>query len=109
MPVGLTGYIWAQVHWRSELIGHPGRYPVGFGVRDPGSMVVLTGFFRQPEAATVRTNPITNRLANLFSFIFLIFHGRAYLAQLGCDCELIPEIRETSLTCFVGTSSRESV
>src|SRR5260370_16967974 len=31
-----------------------------------------------------------------------------YLAQLGCDCELIPEARETSLTCFVGTSSSDS-
>ena len=62
-------------------------------------------FLRQPEAATVRTNPITNRLANLFSFILYLSSG--YLAQLGCDCELLPEIRETSLYCFVGTSSRE--
>jgi len=29
----------------------------------------------QPEAATVRTNPITNRFANLFSFIFFSFMG----------------------------------
>src|SRR5437660_7261697 len=32
-----------------------------------------------------------------------------YLAQLGCDCELLPENRETSFVCFVGTSSSERV
>jgi hypothetical protein len=46
-----------------------------FPIRAPGSPVTLTGFFRQPEAATVRTNPITNRFANLFSFIFFSFSG----------------------------------
>src|SRR5437588_366376 len=33
--------------------------------------------------------------------------GQVYLAQLGC--ELLPEIREISLYCLVGTSSRDKV
>ena len=48
---------------------------VGPGVTDPGSGIVLTGFLRQPEAAIVNTNPITNRFANLFSFIFFSLMG----------------------------------
>src|SRR5579871_5265057 len=34
--------------------------------------------------------------------------GRVHFAQLGCEL-LLPETRGTSLTCFVGTSSRDNV
>src|SRR6266436_9390221 len=44
-------------------------------------------------------------LLKFVSFIFWVFLELGYLAQLGC--ELLPEIRETSLTCFVGTSSSD--
>src|SRR4051812_27011837 len=57
----------------------------------------------------MRTHPNSNSLANVGSFIGLIFlRADHYLAQFGCDCESVPEIRETSLVCFVGTSTRES-
>src|ERR1041385_1478480 len=39
----------------------------------------------------------------------IVLSWKGYFAQLGCDCELLPEIRETSLYCFVGTSSRDNV
>ena len=40
-------------------------------------------------------------------FSFSLSFGKGYFAQLGC--ELLPEIRETSFVCFVGTSSKERV
>ena len=40
-----------------------------------------------------------------FHVLNFLGNGRIYFAQLGC--ELLPEIRETSFVCFVGTSSKE--
>ncbi len=72
----------------------------------PGNGVMVPGFLRQAVAETVRISAKTNSLVNWVSFIFYSF-GSGYRAQLGCDCELLPEVRETSLTCLVGTSSRD--
>src|SRR5438093_256475 len=53
----------------------------------------------------LRMIPSANNLLIWVCFIVLqCFWNRAYLAQLGC--ELLPEFRETSLVCFVGTSIR---
>jgi hypothetical protein len=57
----------------ADLIVAEGGKSLGLEAIAPGRGVGLTGFLRQPEAATVRTNPITNRFANLFSFIILSF------------------------------------
>src|SRR5215471_2610649 len=37
----------------------------------------------------------------------LFLSESGYRAQLGCDCELVPEDREISFTCLVGTSRRD--
>ena len=72
----------------------------------PGSGVMEPGRFLQPTTTQVSAKPITNRLKNFVRFIVIFLFRGPYLAQLGC--ELLPEIRATSLTCFVGTSSTES-
>src|SRR6516225_4659980 len=72
----------------------------------PGRGVIWPGCFLQPDAARVRKRPKTNSLVKSVSFMFM-FCGSGYRAQLGCDCELLPEVRETSLTCLVGASRRD--
>src|SRR6185295_8190075 len=42
----------------------------------------------------------------IYLISFSVFLRRAYFAQLGC--ELLPEIREISFVCFVGTSSKDT-
>src|SRR6266404_2143032 len=87
-------------------IALPGGTFSGPPVLDPGIGVTYCCFLWQPVAARLRIKPRVNNLADWVSFIFFLsWIGRVYLAQLGCDCELLPGIRETSFTCFVGTSS----
>src|SRR5258705_12291679 len=61
----------------------------------------------QPTKVAEAISASTIGLAKEVIFIFGSFLV-GYLAQLGCDCELLPENREISLFCLVFTSRRDN-